>query len=319
MDKQNFPFSHRPVMAKEAVDGLRINPRGVYVDGTLGGGGHALYIARQLTAGRLIGIDRDGDAIDAASEKLRQYEKVFTAVRGNFTDTREILGLLRIPGIDGMLLDLGVSSYQLDEPSRGFSYMHDARLNMRMDDRSALDAYTVVNHYTEKRLTEIFFSYGEERYAKRIARAIISSRDVSPVETTFQLSEIITAAVPAKARYEQGHPAKRVFQAIRIEVNDELSRLDASLRDITRLLNPGGRLCVITFHSLEDRIVKRCFKNLADPCECPRDLPYCVCGKKPSLNLITRKALTPGEAELSLNRRAHSAKLRVAERTGNLE
>jgi 16S rRNA (cytosine1402-N4)-methyltransferase len=306
--------THMPVMPEQVMDGLRIKPEGVYMDGTLGGAGHAALIMRKLTGGRLVGIDRDGEAVTRAMEKLSVYGDRFVALRGNFSQSRELLGGLGIERIDGALLDLGVSSGQLDTPERGFSYRFDARPDMRMDDRETLTAYDVVNTYTEKRLTEIMFAYGEERFAKRIARAIITPRMASPVESTLQLADIITAAVPIKARMTGGHPAKRVFQAIRIEVNNELLELDTAIRGIVSMLTYGGLINVLTFHSLEDRIVKHCFKNMAEPCTCPRDIPVCVCGKKPLVKLITRKPLLPSPEEIALNPRAHSAKLRIAER-----
>jgi 16S rRNA (cytosine1402-N4)-methyltransferase len=296
-------------MPEAVLSGLAVKPGGIYADGTLGGGGHALYIVQALTDGKLIGIDRDADALEAASERLRTYEGRFTALRGNFCDMPALLKERGIHALDGVLLDLGVSSHQLDTPVRGFSYRLDGPLDMRMDVRDTLTAYEIVNRFTEKQLTEIFFTYGEERYAKKIAKAIITNR---PVETTLQLAALVENAVPAYQR--AGHPAKRVFQALRIKVNDELGGLDAALRGIAGLLKPGGRLCVITFHSLEDRIVKQCFKSLASPCTCPRDFPYCVCGQKPVLRAVTRKPLIPDETETQANPRAHSAKLRIAER-----
>lgn len=305
-------------MPEETIEGLCIKPDGVYVDGTLGGAGHAARIAEQLTTGLLIGIDRDAHAIARAEERLQPYAGRYHTVRGNFLHMRSIVQSLGIDAVDGVLLDLGVSSYQLDMPERGFSYRFDAALDMRMDDRDTLTAYTVVNGYTEKRLTEILFAYGEERFAKRIVRAIIEARQCKPIETTGQLAELITAAVPAKARAVGGHPAKRTFQAIRIEVNNELPLLGEAVKDITALLKPSGRFCVITFHSLEDRIVKQGFKTLANPCDCPRDLPVCVCGKKPLVQIITRKPILPSEAECAENPRSHSAKLRIAERIDHL-
>ena len=273
-----MPYVHVPVMPEEVISALNIRPNGLYADGTLGGAGHSSLILQALNPeGRLIGIDRDGAAIENANRKLSAGSPgQFTAVRGNFTQMRGLLSDMGIHAIDGALLDLGVSSHQLDTPERGFSYMQDAPLDMRMDDRDDITAYDVVNGYTERQLTDIFFAFGEERYSKAIARAVIAAR---PVNSTVALSDIITKAMPAKARFtsdrelRKQHPAKRVFQAIRIEVNNELNSLNTAVRDIVSLLNPGGRICVITFHSLEDRIVKHCFKNLANPCDCPRDLP----------------------------------------------
>jgi 16S rRNA (cytosine1402-N4)-methyltransferase len=293
-------------MADEVIRGLNIKPSGVYADGTLGGAGHASLIAGMLTeGGRLYGIDKDADALQASARRLEAYNERCVLMRGSFTDIKQMIN----EKLDGVLLDLGVSSYQLDTPERGFSYRYDAALDMRMDDREALTAYDVINGYDEAKLIEIFYKYGEERFSKRIARAVVNAR---PVETTGRLADIIVNAVPAFSA--GGHPAKKVFQAIRIEVNGELAELEPALRDIKDMLKPGGRLCVITFHSLEDRIVKQTFANIANPCDCPRDIPYCVCGKKPSLKLITRKPLLPGSAELAVNPRSHSAKLRVAEK-----
>lgn len=309
-------YAHIPVMPDEIIEGMSIKPDGIYVDGTLGGAGHAGLVANLLTTGLLVGIDRDGDAVAHARETLAAYGTHCEIVRGNFFQLQSILNGLQITAIDGILLDLGVSSYQLDTPERGFSYMHDAPLDMRMDDRDLLNAYEIVNNYTEKQLTELFFTYGEERFSKRIARAIANERLNSPINTTLQLAAVITDAVPAKARVG-GHPAKRVFQAIRIEVNGELSVLDIAVRGMVSILKPGGRMCVITFHSLEDRIIKHTFRSLANPCECPRDLPLCVCGKKPQVSLITHRPTTPGEVELTRNPRSHSAKLRIIERTDN--
>ncbi len=297
-------------MPLEVLRGLQIKPDGVYADGTLGGGGHAFLIAEKLNEnGRLIGIDRDGQALTASKNRLAIYKERCELIRGNFFDLPSLISEKVNGKIDGVLLDLGVSSHQLDTPERGFSYRYEAPLDMRMDDRDSLTAFNVVNEYGESGLTEIFFTYGEERFSKKIARAIVSAR---PVETTGQLVKIIEGAVPRSNA--AGHPAKRVFQAIRIEVNNELNILDKSLRNIVNLLKPGGRFCVITFHSLEDRIVKKCFNNLANPCECPRDIPYCVCGKKPSVKVISRKPVLPGADELAENPRSHSAKLRIAER-----
>jgi 16S rRNA (cytosine1402-N4)-methyltransferase len=296
-------------MPEEVLEALAVKPGGVYVDGTLGGAGHATRIVQALTTGLLIGIDRDSAAIETAAERLRGMGP-HAVYRGNF-HRMDAIDDDRLRGVDGVLLDLGVSSYQLDTAERGFSYRLDGRLDMRMDDRDPLTAYEVVNRYSEKQLADIIFAYGEDRFAKRIARAIMAAR---PVETTLQLAALVEDAVPLTPRAGAGHPAKRVFQAIRIEVNSELKGLDEALRNIVKRLKPGGRICVITFHSLEDRIVKQCFKSLANPCTCPRDIPYCVCKKTPELKIITRKPVLPGEAEIQDNPRAHSAKLRAAEK-----
>jgi 16S rRNA (cytosine1402-N4)-methyltransferase len=296
-------------MPEAVAAGLAVKPGGVYADGTMGGAGHTHRIAQILKDGLLVGIDRDAAAIEAGMERLRSFQGRFIAIRGNFHDMPELLAERGVHALDGVLLDLGVSSHQLDTAERGFSYRLDGRLDMRMDDRETLTAYEIVNRYSEKRLSEIIFAYGEERFAKKITKAILAAR---PVETTLQLAEIIKQAVPIHQR--SGHPAMRTFQALRIEVNDELSHLDKALRDIAGLLKPGGRFCVITFHSLEDRIVKQCFKALANPCQCPRDIPYCVCGKTPLLKIITPKPVLPDESEIARNSRAHSAKLRIAER-----
>lgn len=308
-------FSHKSVLLPEVIENLNIRPSGIYVDGTLGGAGHSSVIASHLTeGGRLIGIDRDEDAIRAASEKLKPYEDRVTVVRGNYEDTVTILKDLGVCGIDGMLLDLGVSSYQFDEAERGFSYREDAPLDMRMDKRDILTAYDVVNSYEEAELYRIIRDYGEDSFAKNIAKHIVQRRAEKPIATTFELSDVIKEAIPQKVRMKGGHPAKKTFQAIRIEVNRELEILEKSLGDIINIMNPGGRLCVISFHSLEDRIVKQCMKLAEDPCICPKDFPVCVCGRKPLGKVITRKPITAGEEELSENQRAHSAKLRVFER-----
>lgn len=308
-------YGHKPVLLDECLDALAIKPDGIYLDGTLGRAGHSQAILRRLTTGRLIGIDRDQAAIDAAKERLAEFGDRVTLVHGNFSDLGDILQNLGIVGIDGMLFDLGVSSPQLDEPRRGFSYMHDAPLDMRMDETAELDAYQVVNAWSVEELRRILFEYGEERYAPQIARAIVRSREGKPVETTGELVEIIRSAMPAKALREKQHPAKRSFQAVRIAVNGELDALPPMLEAAAAGLNPGGRLAVITFHSLEDRIVKQKLRELATGCTCPPEFPVCVCGKKPRLNLVSRKPIVSGPAELEENPRARSAKLRVAERT----
>ena len=309
-------YGHKPVLLEECLDALAVKPDGVYLDGTLGRAGHSLEILRRLTAGgRLIGIDRDMAAIEAAKERLAEFEGQVTLVHGNFADLENILQDLGITAIDGMLFDLGVSSPQLDEPSRGFSYMHDAPLDMRMDESAPLTAREVVNTWSGDELKRILFEYGEERFAPQIARAIVRHREDKPIETTTELVEIIRAAMPAAALREKQHPAKRSFQAIRIAVNGELDALPPMLEAAAEGLAPGGRLAVISFHSLEDRIVKQTMRRLATGCTCPPELPVCVCGKKPKLKLISRKPVTSGHAELEENPRARSAKLRAAERT----
>ena len=307
-------FSHRPVLYEETLEALNIRPGGVYADGTLGGGGHAEGVLRRLGGtGRFIGIDRDEAAVQAAGERLKAYPNA-SVVRGNYEDMKEILGSFGIERADGILLDLGVSSYQFDEAERGFSYREDAPLDMRMDRRDALTAYDVVNGYTEKELFLLIRDYGEERFAQNIAKHIVSERAKAPVRTTLELAEIIKQSIPARMR-ENGHPAKKTFQAIRIEVNRELEILKDSIGSLIGLLGPGGRLCIISFHSLEDRIVKSAFRTAEDPCICPKDFPKCVCGRKPEGRVITRKPVTAGEEELKENNRAHSAKLRVFEKT----
>jgi len=307
-------FSHRSVLLDECIDGLAIKPTGVYVDGTAGGGGHASAIAAHLTTGRLIAIDRDEAAVAAAAERLLPFGERAVVVRGNYVDLGDILDRLHIEKIDGLLLDLGVSSYQLDTPERGFSYQYDAPLDMRMDRRSDKTAYTVVNTYSEEAIKNILFLYGEERFAPRIAKKIIEEREKSPIETTGRLCDLIKNAIPAAAREGGHHPAKRSFQAIRIEVNGELDVIAPALTVAVSRMNAGGRLAVITFHSLEDRIVKQTFGTLSAGCTCPKTLPVCVCGKKPQIKLITKKPVLPGEAELNENPRSRSAKLRVAEK-----
>ncbi|MCL2572460.1 MAG: 16S rRNA (cytosine(1402)-N(4))-methyltransferase RsmH [Defluviitaleaceae bacterium] len=302
-------FNHIPVLPQEAVDALSIRLGGVYVDGTLGGGGHAALILEKLGGtGRLIGIDQDINAITATRNRLK-----IEAIHDNFHNLSQILKDNNIPKVDGVLLDLGVSSHQLDTPERGFSYRFQGHLDMRMNQSAELTAKTIINTYTQEQLTDIFFTFGEERHSRRIARAIINARKIAPIETTLELSAIIEKATPR--RYGDGpHPAMRTFMALRIAVNNELHPLDRALESIIECLNPGGRISVITFHSLEDRIVKRCFNRLADPCTCPRDIPYCACGKLPVLKVITKKPILPTKEELSHNSRAHSAKLRVGEK-----
>ena len=308
-------YTHVPVLLQPCIDGLNIKPDGIYVDGTLGRAGHSREIARRLTTGRLICIDRDMAAIEAAKHRLAEYMDRVTLVHSNFSEVSSVLQELSISGVDGMLFDLGVSSPQLDEAERGFSYMHDAPLDMRMDRSSALTAHTVVNTWSMEELRRILFDYGEERYAPAIARAIVKAREQAPIETTLELVEIIRRALPAAAKREKQHPAKRSFQAIRIAVNDELGALPPMMTGAARHLNPGGRLCVITFHSLEDRIVKKTMQEMAKGCTCPPDFPVCVCGNQPKVRLITRKPILPSAEELVENPRARSAKLRIAERT----
>ena len=308
-------FGHRPVLLDECVEGLAIHPDGIYLDGTLGRAGHSWEIVRRLNAGgRLIGLDRDETALEAARQRLAPYMDRVTLVHSNFSRVAEVLDELGIPAVDGILLDIGVSSHQLDAPERGFSYHYDAPLDMRMDGRGERTAYDVVNTYSEADLRRILFSYGEERFAGRIAARIVSARAAHPIETTGELSELIKAAIPAAAREGGHHPAKRSFQAIRIEVNGELDVIRPALEAATDLLNPGGRMAVITFHSLEDRIVKDTFAELARGCICPPDLPVCVCGRKPRVRPVSRKPILPSAEELEDNPRARSAKLRVAEK-----
>ena len=299
-------------MLPEVLNLLKPERGGIFVDGTLGGGGHSEGILKLLPEGsKLFGIDRDGDAIAAAGERLKGYD-AFTPIRGNFFQMKSLLAELGIGSVDGILLDLGVSSHQLDDGERGFSYSVPARLDMRMDCSAALSAYEVVNEYPSNRLYEIIRDYGEERFASRIASNIVRARAVSPIETTSQLAEIIKQAIPAAARRDGPHPAKRTFQAIRIEVNSELNGLEEAVTAAARLLNPGGVIAVISFHSLEDRIIKNVFKTLENPCICPKEAPVCVCGRKPEVEILTRKPLTAGEDELTRNPRARSAKLRAA-------
>lgn len=308
-------FEHTSVLLEETIEGLKIKPEGIYVDGTLGGGGHAFQIAGKLNAkGRLIGIDQDHAAIRAAGERLKEFGELVTIVRSNYRNTPEVLSSLGIEAIDGMILDLGVSSYQLDTGERGFSYRYDAPLDMRMDLRQTLTAEQIVNHYTEQELFRVIRDYGEDRFAKNIAKHIVRARQQGPIGTTEELNEIIKAAIPAKMRAEGGHPSKRTFQAIRIECNRELEVLKDSLEELIDLLKPGGRLCIITFHSLEDRIVKNAFRKAADPCTCPPGFPVCVCGKVSKGKIITGKPIQPSEEERKENSRSKSAKLRIFEK-----
>lgn len=308
-------FNHIPILLNKCIENLNINPEGVYVDGTLGGAGHGKEICSKLNEkGHFIGIDQDENAIQVAQERLvRQAAKV-SIVRDNFKNIKDILQNIKVDRIDGILLDLGVSSHQLDEPQRGFSYQYDAPLDMRMDNRQKLTAKDVVNQYSEKELSSIIKRYGEERWATRIAKFIVKYREDQDIEKTGELVEIIKNAIPAKVRRSGPHPAKRTFQAIRIEVNNELNILENVIEDIIDCLNPTGRVCIITFHSLEDRIVKKVFRRLEKPCECPPDFPQCVCHKKPKIKIITRKPIIPSEQEIEENPRSRSAKLRVAQR-----
>lgn len=307
-------FTHRPVLLDECIDGLNIRPDGIYLDGTLGRAGHSREIARRLTTGRLICVDRDDAALEAAQSRLADWMDRVTLVHSNFDRVSEILDELGLPGIDGMLFDLGVSSPQLDDGERGFSYMSDAPLDMRMDRREGLTAADVVNGWSQEELKRILLQYGEERYALLIAAAIVRRRADKPIETTLELVEIIKSAMPGKALREKQHPAKRSFQAIRIAVNDELASVERMIRGAVPRLNKGGRLAVITFHSLEDRIVKIGMAEFAKGCTCPPDFPVCVCGKTPDVKLVSRKPILPSEQEIEENPRARSAKLRVAEK-----
>ena len=307
-------YTHKPVLLRECIEGLNIRPDGIYVDGTLGRAGHSREIVSQLTTGRLICIDRDQAALDAAPGRLEGHMDKVTLVHGNFGDIASILDDLNVPAVDGMLFDLGVSSPQLDDGSRGFSYLQDAPLDMRMDQSAALTAYDVVNGWSQEELKRILWQYGEERYSGLIAAAIVRRRADKPVETTGELADIIRGAMPAKAQREKQHPAKRSFQAIRIAVNDELGEVERMLDSALPRLNPGGRLAVISFHSLEDRLVKTAYAGWAKGCTCPPDFPVCVCGKKPQVRLVGKKPIVAGEEELGENPRARSAKLRVAEK-----
>lgn len=305
-------FKHTSVLLEQTIENLDIKPEGIYLDGTLGGGGHALAVVSKLSGkGRLIGIDQDEDAIAAAGERLKPYGERITLFRDNYANAAEALAGIGIYGVDGIVLDLGVSSYQLDNEERGFSYRYDAALDMRMDRRQSLSAKEIVNEYSETELTRILRDYGEEKFARNIAKHIVAARKDKPLETTGELNEIIKAAIPAKMRAVGGNPSKRTFQAIRIECNRELEVLKDSLDGLIDLLHPGGRICVITFHSLEDRIVKSAFRKNENPCTCPPDFPVCVCGKKPKGTVMTKKPILPTAREMEENSRAKSAKLRV--------
>ena len=307
-------FYHVSVLLQECLDGLNIKPDGIYVDGTLGGAGHSSQIAKRLTTGRLIGIDRDTVALTAAGKRLEPYQENVTLVHSNFCEMAQVLKDLNIPGVDGILLDLGVSSPQLDDGERGFSYMSDAPLDMRMNREDPLTAHVVVNTWSQEELKRILYTYGEERYAPQIASAICRRREEKTIDTTLELVDVIRSAMPAAALREKQHPAKRSFQAIRIAVNDELGSVERVLQDAMELLNPGGRLAIITFHSLEDRIVKTAMADAAKGCTCPSHFPVCVCGKKPKVKLVSRKPIVASQKELDVNPRSRSAKLRVCEK-----
>ena len=306
-------FAHYSVLLAETIEELHVKPEGIYVDGTLGGGGHALEVCRRLTTGHLYGIDQDCSAVRAAGERLAAFRERVTVIRDNYRNMRAALGQEGVESADGILLDLGVSSYQFDSQERGFSYRFDAPLDMRMDQRQELTAGEIVNNYSESELYRIIRDYGEDRFAKNIAKHIVRTRALRPIRTTFELNEIIRAAVPAKMRRD-GHPSRQTFQALRIECNGELEALESSLDDFIDILNPGGRLCVITFHSLEDRIVKTTFRKNEAPCTCPPEFPVCVCGKVSKGTVVTRKPIVPTEKELEENSRSRSAKLRVFEK-----
>mgnify|MGYP001401613514 CR=1 FL=1 len=309
-------FEHKSVLLDETIENLLIKPEGIYVDGTLGGGGHSYEIARRLIGGRLIGIDQDEAAINAASERLNEFKDRVTIIRSNYKEMRQVLDEIQIDRVDGIILDLGVSSYQLDTPERGFSYNEEAPLDMRMDTRNPKTAKDIINGYSEMELYRIIRDYGEDKFAKNIAKHILRMRETKPLETTFELVEAIKSAIPAKVRAVGGHPAKRTFQAIRIELNQELDVLKDTLEDMIDILAPGGRLCIITFHSLEDRIVKSYFRTAQDPCICPPEFPVCVCGRQSLGKVISRKPIVPSNEEIEANKRSKSAKLRVFEKIG---
>jgi 16S rRNA (cytosine1402-N4)-methyltransferase len=308
-------FNHTSVLLGETIEALNIKPDGTYMDGTLGGGGHAFEVCKRLSdKGRFYGIDQDEAAIEAAGERLKEFGNKVTIIRNNYCNAKEVLREKGVEHVDGIVLDLGVSSYQLDTVDRGFTYKYDTPLDMRMDQRQSLTARDIVNDYDEKTLYRVIKDYGEEQFAKNIAKHIVMRRQEKPIETTYELNEIIKAAIPAKMRVSGGHPSKRTFQAIRIECNHELDVLKNSLEDMIGMLNPGGRLCIITFHSLEDRIVKNCFRKMESPCTCPPEFPVCVCGKVPLGRAVPRKPILPSNEELEVNSRSKSAKLRVFER-----
>ena len=308
-------FEHVSVLLNECIEGLNIKPDGTYVDGTLGGAGHAGVVCSKLSEkGHFIGIDQDNNALAVSKERLSHVKPEVTLVKSNFVEVKSVLERLGVEKVDGMLIDLGVSSHQLDEPSRGFSYMHDAPLDMRMNQDASYNAYEVVNTMSEEDLYHVIKDYGEERWAKRIAAFIVTERAQKPIETTYELVDVIKKAIPQSARKDGPHPAKRTFQAIRIAVNRELEIIEPTIKDIVSKLNKGGRLCIITFHSLEDRIVKHAFRDLEDPCTCSKNLPVCVCGKVPQVKVITRKPILPTEEEIEVNPRSRSAKLRIIEK-----
>ncbi len=314
METQGLKFLHRSVLLDECIENLNIDPNGIYIDGTAGGGGHSYEIAKRLTGGRLIAIDQDEAAIAAAGKRLSEFGDRVTIVRNNFSNIADVCRELDIKKINGVLLDLGVSSYQLDTAERGFSHNADAPLDMRMDRRNQLDAYTVVNLYPEDKIRKIIYDYGEDRFAPKIAAAIVRRREIKPIETTGELVDVIKSAIPAAAREGGHHPAKRTFQAIRIEVNGELSVIQPAIESASELLAPGGRIAIITFHSLEDRIVKQSYVRLSEGCTCPPRIPVCVCGNKPKVKIISRKPILPTDTEIEENPRSRSAKLRVAEK-----
>ena len=312
-------FRHRSVLLEETIEGLKVKPDGIYLDGTLGGGGHSSEILKRLKGGCLIGIDQDEEALAAAGKRLSEFGeegKRFTLIRDNYCNAAEAVRTFGVNGVDGIVLDLGVSSWQLDNAERGFSYRYDAPLDMRMDKRQTLTARDIVNDYPESALYQVIRDYGEEQFAKNIVKHIVQARQKGPIETTGQLNELISAAIPAKIQKKGGHPSKRTFQALRIECNRELEVLKNSIDGLIGLLNPGGRICIITFHSLEDRIVKTAFRRNENPCTCPPDFPVCVCGKKPVGRVVTRKPILPTEKEMEENPRSKSAKLRIFEKQG---
>ena len=312
-------FRHRSVLLEETIEGLKVKPDGIYLDGTLGGGGHSSEILKRLKGGCLIGIDQDEEALAAAGKRLSEFGeegKRFTLIRDNYCNAAEAVRTFGVNGVDGIVLDLGVSSWQLDNAERGFSYRYDAPLDMRMDKRQTLTARDIVNDYPESALYQVIRDYGEEQFAKNIAKHIVQARQKGPIETTGQLNELISAAIPAKIQKKGGHPSKRTFQALRIECNRELEVLKNSIDGLIGLLNPGGRICIITFHSLEDRIVKTAFRRNENPCTCPPDFPVCVCGKKSKGRVVTRKPILPTEKEMEENPRSKSAKLRIFEKQG---